>query len=128
MLLTCKAYDLDSAIAAIRPAMGPDTAVLPVLNGLAHIATLQREFGAEHVLGGIAKIQATLTPDGTVKQLNDWRWLTFGEVDGRSPPASKPWPRSPAGPRAWSPRRCPTSCSGCGRSWCISAPAPSAPC
>ena len=86
VLLTCKAYDLDSAIAAIRPAMGPDTAVLPVLNGLAHIATLQREFGPERVLGGIAKIQATLTPDGTVKQLNDWRWLTFGEVDGTLSP------------------------------------------
>ena len=86
VLLTCKAYDLDSAIAAIRPAMGPDTAVLPVLNGLAHIATLQREFGPERVLGGIAKIQATLTPDGTVKQLNDWRWLIFGEVDGTPSP------------------------------------------
>ncbi|MDN3563752.1 ketopantoate reductase family protein [Paeniroseomonas aquatica] len=82
ILLTCKAYDLDSAIAAIRPAVGPETAVLPVLNGLAHIATLQRAFGAGRVLGGIAKIQATLTPEGVVRQLNDWRWLTFGEVDG----------------------------------------------
>lgn len=82
VLLTCKAYDLDGAIAAIRPAMGPGTAVLPVLNGLSHIATLQREFGADRVLGGIAKIQATLTPDGVVRQLNDWRWLTFGETDG----------------------------------------------
>ena len=90
VLLTCKAYDLDSAITAIRPAMGPDTAVLPVLNGLAHIATLQREFGPERVLGGIAKIQATLTPDGTVKQLNDWRWLTFGEVDGTLSPRASP--------------------------------------
>ena len=34
------------------------------------------------VLGGLAKIQATLAPDGSVRQLNDWRWLTFGELDG----------------------------------------------
>lgn len=86
VLLTCKAYDLDSAIEAIRPAMGPDTAVLPVLNGLSHIATLQRAFGPGRVLGGIAKIQAVLAPGGTVRHLNDWRWLTFGEVDGSMSP------------------------------------------
>ncbi len=89
VFLTCKAYDLDSAIEAIRPAMRPGTAVLPVLNGLAHIARLQQEFGPEQVLGGLAKIQATLTPAGVVKQLNDWRWLTFGELDGSASPRTQ---------------------------------------
>ena len=83
VLLTCKAYDLDAAIEAIRPAMQEGTAVLPVLNGLSHVDTLTKAFGAENVLGGLAKIQATMAADGTVKQLNDWRWLTFGELDGR---------------------------------------------
>ncbi|GGC34790.1 2-dehydropantoate 2-reductase [Siccirubricoccus deserti] len=86
VLLTCKAYDLDAAIAAIRPAMGPGTAVLPVLNGLSHVATLEAAFGRGAVLGGLAKIQATLAPDGTVRHLNDWRWLTFGELDGSLSP------------------------------------------
>ncbi len=86
VLLACKAYDLDDAIAAIRPAVDARTAVLPVLNGISHIETLQRIFGAERVLGGIAKIQATLAPDGTVRHLNDWRYLTFGEMDGRMSP------------------------------------------
>lgn len=82
ILLTCKAYDLEDAMASIVPAMDARTAILPVLNGLSHIGTLQARFGAERVLGGLCKIQATLTPDGVVKQLNDWRWLTFGEVAG----------------------------------------------
>jgi 2-dehydropantoate 2-reductase len=86
VLLTCKAYDLEEAIATIRPAVDARTAVLPVLNGLSHIETLQREFGAGRVLGGIAKIQATLAPGGTVRHLNDWRYLTFGEVDGTMSP------------------------------------------
>jgi 2-dehydropantoate 2-reductase len=86
VLLACKAYDLDDAIAAIRPAVDARTAVLPVLNGISHIETLRRAFGAERVLGGIAKIQATLAPDGTVRHLNDWRYLTFGEMDGRMSP------------------------------------------
>ena len=82
VLLSCKAYDLDDAIAAIRPTVDARTAILPVLNGLAHVDRLVGEFGAGQVLGGLAKIQATLAADGTVRHLNDWRWLTFGERDG----------------------------------------------
>jgi 2-dehydropantoate 2-reductase len=87
ILLTCKAYDLDDAIAAIRPAVTPGrTAILPVLNGLSHLDTLRDAFGADAVLGGLAKIQATLAPDGTVRQLNDWRYLGFGELNGSTSP------------------------------------------
>lgn len=82
ILLTCKAYDLPAAIDTIRPAVGPDTAVLPLLNGLAHIDVLNREFGKERVLGGLAKIAVTVTPEGVIKHLNDWRYVTFGEQTG----------------------------------------------
>jgi len=82
VLLTCKAYDLAEAIETIRPAVDSSTAIIPVLNGISHIEALQRSFGAERVLGGFAKIQASLAPDGTIRHLNDWRWLTFGEVAG----------------------------------------------
>jgi 2-dehydropantoate 2-reductase len=82
VLLSCKAYDLDAAIAAIRPAVEAGAVILPVLNGLAHMESLRAAFGAGPVLGGLAKIQATLAPDGTVRQLNDWRWIAFGEVRG----------------------------------------------
>lgn len=83
ILLTCKAYDLDAAIEAIRPAVDARSVVLPVLNGLSHVETLAKAFGPDRVLGGLAKIQATLAPDGTIRHLNDWRYLTFGETDGR---------------------------------------------
>ena len=83
VLLTCKAYDLDSAMEAIRPAVGPSTAVLPLLNGIAHLERLNQAFGPERVLGGTARMQVTLTPSGTIRQLNDWQTITFGEQDGR---------------------------------------------
>ena len=86
VLLACKAYDLEDAVSAIRPAVDARTTVLPVLNGISHVETLRKAFGAERVLGGIAKIQATLAPDGAVRHLNDWRFLTFGEMDGRMSP------------------------------------------
>lgn len=82
VLLACKAFDLEEAIAALRPAVDARTAILPVLNGLSHLDRLAEAFGPERVLGGLARIQATLAPDGTVRHLNDWRWITFGERDG----------------------------------------------
>ncbi len=83
VLLSCKAYDLDSAISAIRPAVEAGASVLPILNGLSHVETLNAAFGAERVWGGLARCAATLTADGVVQHLGDWHWLTFGEQDGR---------------------------------------------
>jgi 2-dehydropantoate 2-reductase len=86
VLLTCKAYDLANAMEAIAPFVGVKTAVLPLLNGVAHIEVLNAKFGKERVLGGVAKIAATLTPDGLIKHLNDWRYITFGEQGGEMSP------------------------------------------
>lgn len=78
ILLTCKAYDLDEAIAAITPAVGPSTLVLPVLNGLNHLDRLDAAFGAEKILGGLAQVTATLTADGVIRQLAPIHRLVFG--------------------------------------------------
>jgi 2-dehydropantoate 2-reductase len=82
VLLTCKAYDLPEAIAAVRPFLATGGAVLPLLNGVAHLPLLDAAFGAARVLVGSAKIQATLTPEGAIRQFNDWRFLTVGERSG----------------------------------------------
>ena len=79
VLLTAKAYDLDQAIAAISPAVGPATTILPVLNGLGHLDRLDAVFGPERVLGGVAYIGATLTADGVIRHLNRIHGITFGE-------------------------------------------------
>ena len=86
VILSCKAYDLDDAIKSLAPAVGPGTAVLPLLNGMAHLDRLEEAFGASRVLGGQCVIGATLDPDGTIRHLNDAHALTFGErVGGLSP-------------------------------------------
>src|SRR5690349_155205 len=79
VLFTCKAYDLDGAIAAIGPAMGPETRVLPVLNGIRHLDALDAAFGKARVLGGSAQIGVTLTPEGAIRHMNPLHFLTFGE-------------------------------------------------
>ncbi len=82
VLLTAKAYHLDQAIAAISPAVGPTTAILPVLNGLGHLDRLDAAFGPERVLGGVAYIGATLTADGIIRHLNRIHGITFGGRSG----------------------------------------------
>src|ERR1700729_4037722 len=52
ILLSCKAYDLASAMDSFAPAVGPNTAILPLLNGIGHLETLATRFGAGAVLGG----------------------------------------------------------------------------
>ncbi len=78
VLLSCKSYDLDEAIASIRPAVGVETAIVPMLNGLAHLDRLDAAFGPQAVLGGLAHISAALAPDGTIRHLNKLQTLTLG--------------------------------------------------
>ncbi|MGH6880706.1 2-dehydropantoate 2-reductase [Hypericibacter sp.] len=82
VLLTCKAYDLDAAIAAVAPHLGSATAILPLLNGLLHLDRLEAAFGFERVLGGVCHISATLGPAGEIRHLDLPPRLVFGERAG----------------------------------------------
>src|SRR5689334_12637853 len=82
VLLTAKHYDLDAAVEAIRPGVGPETAVLPLLNGLAHLERLDRAFGPGRVLGGVAYVGAALLPDGGIRHHNRLSGIAFGERGG----------------------------------------------
>lgn len=88
ILLAPKAYDLDSALDAIAPAVGHDTVVVPLLNGLRHIDALQARFGTGPVAGGTCGIPATLRPDGTVVQLGPLHRIVFGALPGTGPAAA----------------------------------------
>jgi 2-dehydropantoate 2-reductase len=82
ILLSCKAYDLASAMDAVAPAIGPNTAILPLLNGMAHMDRLAARFGAGAALGGQCLISSTLDPEGRILHLNPMHYLSFGEQDG----------------------------------------------
>lgn len=80
-----KAYDLGSTMDSFAPAVGPNTVILPLLNGMSHIDRLAERFGSERVLGGLCMISATLDDEGGVLHLNDMHGLSFGErAGGRS--------------------------------------------
>jgi len=82
VLLSCKAYDLDDAVKSLAPAVGPQTSIIPLLNGMLHLDVLDRKFGRERVLGGLCAIAVTLNENREVIQLQPMQSLTFGERDG----------------------------------------------
>ena len=82
VVLSCKAYDLDASIASIGGAMGPDTLILPLLNGMAHLARLERSFGGARVMGGTCYIASTLDADGSIRHLSKFQGITCGPRAG----------------------------------------------
>ena len=85
VLLTCKSYDLESAMEAVAPAVGDGSAVLPVLNGINHITALTDRFGQDRVLGGLSNVAAARSLEGEVNRLPGTAGTTiFGELTGAS--------------------------------------------
>lgn len=83
VLLMVKAWSLEAALHDLAPAVGPGTTILPLLNGMAHLQTLNERFGSEAVLGGIVRVVCTVTPDGSVLQIKPHASMTFGAQDRR---------------------------------------------
>lgn len=82
VLLSCKAFDLEDAIKSFAPAVGDNTAIIPLLNGMKHLDALDTKFGAARVLGGLCAIAATLNEAREVVQLQPIQALGFGERAG----------------------------------------------
>ncbi|MFH1044426.1 MAG: 2-dehydropantoate 2-reductase [Pseudomonadota bacterium] len=88
VILSCKAYDLDTSIASLAGAMGPNTLILPLLNGMAHLARLEHAFGGARVLGGTCHIAATLDADGAIRHLSPLQRVACGPRAGNHAHAS----------------------------------------
>ena len=82
VLLGVKAYSLDAAIDDFAAAVGPETTIIPTLNGMRHLDILEECFGREVVVGGVCKVAATIDPEGRVVQLAPFQELAYGERDG----------------------------------------------
>jgi 2-dehydropantoate 2-reductase len=84
VLFCVKLWDVESAGAAIRPLIGPNTAVIPLQNGIDASERLIPILGKGAVMGGVAQISATIAEPGVIRQTGTFMRLVFGELDGRS--------------------------------------------
>jgi 2-dehydropantoate 2-reductase len=83
VLFCVKLWDVESAGAAIRPIVGPTTAVIPLQNGIDASERLIPILGKEAVMGGVAQISASIAEPGVIRQTGTFMRLVFGELDGR---------------------------------------------
>ena len=89
MILSCKAYDLDTALAALKAAVGPATMIIPVLNGMRHMEAIEGCFGASRTMGGLCLISASLDAEGRILHHNDKHTIVFGERSGGTSPRAQ---------------------------------------
>jgi 2-dehydropantoate 2-reductase len=81
-LLTVKAFSLESALPDMAAALGPETMILPVLNGMRHVDILADRFGKKSVVGCACKINASMDDRGRIVQHNLLQDIAYGEMDG----------------------------------------------
>ncbi|HWA79059.1 MAG TPA: ketopantoate reductase family protein, partial [Acetobacteraceae bacterium] len=86
VLVTVKAYALETALADFAPAVGPETMILPVLNGMRHVDILSARFGAQALIGCVCKVGTTLDEAGRIIQLAKFQELAYGEMNGEASP------------------------------------------
>lgn len=89
ILFSVKGPDLDDAVAALKPMVGPQTAIVPLLNGLDAPVRLREHYG-DAALGGSCAIEAYIAEPGKIVNPSTFASITFGELGGgRSERAEK---------------------------------------
>jgi 2-dehydropantoate 2-reductase len=89
VLLTVKAFSLEAALDDLAPAVGPETMILPVLNGMKHMDMLAARFGEKPVVGCVCKVAAIVDDQGRIVQLAGFHDLAYGEMNGASSPRTE---------------------------------------
>jgi 2-dehydropantoate 2-reductase len=83
VIVATKTWDLPGAAEQMRPLIGPETAIVPVLNGVEAPGILADVLGADHVLGGLCGMVSFIAGPGHIRHAGAEPWIAFGELDGR---------------------------------------------
>jgi 2-dehydropantoate 2-reductase len=82
ILFSTKSYDTEQAAKAILPAVGPETVVLSLQNGVDSAERIGAVIGMEHMLAGVSWISSAIEAPGVIKQVSQFRRIALGEPDG----------------------------------------------
>lgn len=86
VLVGVKTWQLAAALETARPLLGPETAVLPLLNGVEAPTLIAQTLGPQHALGGLCRIIAFLVAPGRIRHAGVDPTIIFGALDGRVTP------------------------------------------
>lgn len=83
LILFCvKTYHTDEAAQAIRPAVGRDTVVMSLQNGIDAAERIGKVIGQEHLVGGVTWLSSAVEAPGVIKHISQFRRIVFGELGG----------------------------------------------
>jgi 2-dehydropantoate 2-reductase len=83
LILFCvKTYNTDEAAEAILPAVGPQTAVMPLQNGVEAAERIGNVVGLEHLIGGVTWLSSAVESPGVIRQISQFRRIVLGELNG----------------------------------------------
>jgi 2-dehydropantoate 2-reductase len=83
VLVTVKTWQLANAINTMKPLIGPETILVPLLNGVEAHKELSQTFGDNCVIIGLAKIIARLTGPGHIHHLGASPYIAVGEQNNQ---------------------------------------------
>ncbi len=89
VIFTPKLWDVEGTGAFIKPMVGPETAVIPIQNGIDAADRLAPILGEGRVMGGVAVINAVIEGPGRIRQMGSFQHFTFGELDGSMTPRAE---------------------------------------
>src|SRR5215475_1753194 len=82
VMLAVKLWDTESAIAHIRPVVGPDTVVISFQNGVLKDKYLASAFGLPRIMGGVCYVATSIARPGVIGRTGTLERMVFGEFDG----------------------------------------------
>jgi 2-dehydropantoate 2-reductase len=86
VFLSVKAYALEAAMIDFSAAVGQETMILPILNGMRHVDLLTKRFGEHAVIGGVCLVASEIDNEGRIVQLANFQQLVYGERNGETTP------------------------------------------
>lgn len=82
IVIAIRANAVTSAIDDVRAAVGPDTRIVPIMNGMRHLSLLVDAFGPERVLGAATRLVTSMTQDGVIEVVTPGIEMQIGQLDG----------------------------------------------
>lgn len=83
IVFAVKGDALEAAARACTPMLGPDTVVVPFLNGVEAADRLAAILPEAHVANGVARMSTTIAAPGVIRQTGDFCSFVFAERDSR---------------------------------------------
>src|SRR5215475_5423461 len=84
VLFAVKLWDTETAAAAARPLLGPDSRLITFQSGVDSVDRISSVLGADRAIDGVAAIASTIASPGVIKHTSQFASIRFGRADKKA--------------------------------------------